>query len=265
MASVTPQQVGIPAAGSQQNVTAILATIRTMEGGCKSTSPSDPCYTRPTSGGSDACGAYQYISSTWQAMFDRALAAGYLPAGTPKSQSACGSPSWVQDAVATYDVTTFLSSVGGDVSQVPKHWYYPVSVGNHTYDGFTPPGNNITIGAYQSNWLKTYAHISGDNTLLASLSSGGGQQAQETLSLPFGLSPWNVLSPITNLFSGPLSSVSSGVVKDVVNGIVSPLLSEALYFGEIVGGFALIVLGVIIVLVDTGTLSKMPMPVPVPV
>lgn len=39
--------------------------------------------------------------------------------------------------------------------------------------------------------------------------------------------------------------------------------SELLYLGEIVGGFSLIVLGVVIVLVDTGTLSKMPVPVPV--
>ena len=218
------------------NVDAVLATIRQQESGGN--------YTIVTSGGSDACGAYQYISSTWQAMLARTIAAGQLPGSTPNYARACQAPPAVQDAVARYDVTSFLNSVGGNVALVPLHWYYPASVTNPALLSYTPPGNNISIGAYQANWLKTYAGFANDPSAI----TRAGQTAQTTaLKLPNPLSP------------------SASVVGILGQLGFTNLRNDFLYLGEIIGGFLLIVLGAIVVLVDTGALSKMPMPVPIPV
>lgn len=240
---------------STVNIDAVLATIRQQESGGN--------YTVVTSGGSDACGAYQYISSTWQAMLARTIAAGLLPANTPRYARACQAPPGIQDAVARYDVTTFLNSVGGNVSLVPLHWYYPAAIASWpNMANYVPPGNSISLGNYQANWLKTYAKYSGDPAALQSAMTQSSVQASTTSDFLGGFSPLNVLSPITNLFGGP---IGNSVVGSWARDVLKPIFGLAIYFGEIVGGFALIVLGVVIVLVDTGTLSKMPMPVPVPV
>jgi hypothetical protein len=219
------------------NVDAVLATIRQQESGGN--------YTIVTSGGSDACGAYQYISSTWQAMLARTIAAGQLPASTPRYARACQAPPAVQDAVARYDVTTFLNSVGGNVALVPLHWYYPAAVTNASLLSYTPPGNSISIGQYQANWLKTYAGFANDPSAI----TRAGQTASTTgIHLP--TSPLDILSP------------GYGIADAL--GLTS-IKNDFLYLGEMIAGFLLIVLGAVIVLVDTGALSKMPMPVPVPV
>ena len=220
------------------NVDAILATIRALESGGGNPAGN---YTIHTSGGSDASGAYQYTTGTWDVMFHAALNAGALPAGTPFTVNAADAPKAVQDAVARYDVTTFLASVGGDVSQVPKHWYYPVSVGNHNYDNFTPPGNNITIGQYQNNWLNKYGSLANLSAAqLAAVSAGtftgsgssGTQSATLTgVSLP-GL----------------------GAVGDAIKGLFSPLIKyftdNAFRVVQFVIGLGLIALGVNVVLND---------------
>lgn len=138
-------------AGTQTvNIEAVLATIRQMESGGN--------YTVVTSGGSDACGAYQYITSTWQVMLNRTITAGYLPQGTIRYNRACEAPPKVQDAVARYDVTSFLGSVGDDVSKVPLHWYYPASIATWpAMANYIPPGNSISLGDYQRKWLQTYS------------------------------------------------------------------------------------------------------------
>ena len=229
---------------STVNIDAILATIRQMESGNN--------YTVVTSGGSDACGAYQYISSTWQAMFDRALAAGYLPAGTPKTARACQAPPAVQDAVARYDVTSFLNSVGGNVALVPLHWYYPAAISSwpKMFD-YVPPGNSISLGNYQTNWMKTYAKISGDPTKY--VANSGGQQAVTTsfLSDAEGALIKGALGPL-----GPaLGIVDSGgkVVSGIGTfiGLVTKMFLNWKWILEFVIGLNLIVLGALIIFNDT--------------
>lgn len=142
------------------NIDAVLATIRQMESGGN--------YTIVTRGGSDACGAYQYISSTWQAMLYRTIKAGWLPQGTPMYSRACEAPPNIQDTVARYDVTTFLGSVGDNVSLVPLHWYYPAAIASWpAMASYVPPGNSISLGAYQNKWMSVYQTKSGGG-------SGGG-------------------------------------------------------------------------------------------
>jgi hypothetical protein len=133
----------------QVNIDAILTTIRQMESGGN--------YQVVTKGGSDACGAYQYVTSTWQAMLYRTIQAGWLPKNTPMYSRACQAPPNVQDAVARYDVTTFLGSVNNDVSKVPLHWYYPAAIASWpAMANYTPPGNSISLGAYQNKWMQVY-------------------------------------------------------------------------------------------------------------
>jgi hypothetical protein len=144
----------------QVNIDAVLATIRQMESGGN--------YTIVTKGGSDACGAYQYVSSTWQSMLYRTIRAGWLPSNTPMYSRACQAPANVQDTVARFDVTTFLPSVSNNVSMVPIHWYYPAAIATWpAMANYTPPGNNISLGAYQANWMKVYQQKAGAG-------SGGG-------------------------------------------------------------------------------------------
>ena len=131
------------------NIDAVLATIRQMESGGN--------YSIVTSGGSDACGAYQYISSTWQAMLYRTIKARWLPQNTPIYSRACQAPPNVQDTVARYDVTTFLGSVGDKVELVPLHWYYPAAISSWpAMASYVPPGNSISLGAYQNKWMSVY-------------------------------------------------------------------------------------------------------------
>lgn len=147
------------------NIDAVLATIRQMESGGN--------YTVVTSGGSDACGAYQYITSTWQGMLHRTIQAGWLPQNTPMYSRACQAPPQVQDTVARYDVTSFLGSVGNNVSLVPLHWYYPAAIQSWpAMANYTPPGNSISLGAYQAKWMNAYALFAGGG----SPSNGGGSQ-----------------------------------------------------------------------------------------
>jgi hypothetical protein len=142
------------------NIDAVLATIRQMESGGN--------YTVVTRGGSDACGAYQYITSTWQSMLHRTINAGWLPKNTPMYSRACQAPPNVQDAVARYDVTSFLGSVGDNVSLVPLHWYYPAAISSWpAMANYTPPGNSISLGAYQNKWMSVYQSKAGAG-------SGGG-------------------------------------------------------------------------------------------
>lgn len=144
----------------QVNIDAVLATIRQMESGGN--------YTIVTKGGSDACGAYQYVTSTWQAMLYRTIKAGWLPQNTPLYSRACQAPPNVQDTVARYDVTTFLGSVGNNVSMVPIHWYYPAAIASWpAMASYVPPGNNISLGAYQNKWMSVYQSKAGGG-------SGGG-------------------------------------------------------------------------------------------
>lgn len=138
----------------QVNIDAVLATIRQMESGGN--------YTVVTKGGSDACGAYQYVTSTWQAMLYRTIKAGWLPQNTPLYSRACQAPPNVQDTVARYDVTTFLGSVGNNVSMVPIHWYYPAAIASWpAMANYVPPGNHISLGAYQNKWMSVYQSKAG--------------------------------------------------------------------------------------------------------
>jgi hypothetical protein len=148
------------------NINAVLATIRQMESGGN--------YTIVTSGGSDACGAYQYITSTWQAQLHRTINAGWLPKNTPMYSRACQAPPNVQDTVARYDVTTFLGSVGDNVSLVPLHWYYPAAIASWpSMASYVPPGNSISLGAYQNKWMAVYQSKAGGG------SSGGNLPANQ--------------------------------------------------------------------------------------
>lgn len=145
------------------NVEAVLATIRQLESGNN--------YTINTRGGSDACGAYQYVTSTWQVMLQRTINAGQLPGNTPRYSRACQAPKNVQDAVARYDVVSFLGSVRDDVSLVPIHWYYPAAIQSWpAMAGFVPPGNSISLGDYQRKWMQTYSVFA--NVPLSSLNEG---------------------------------------------------------------------------------------------
>ena len=142
------------------NIDAVLATIRQMESGGN--------YQIVTRGGSDACGAYQYVTSTWQSMLYRTIKAGWLPQNTPLYSRACQAPPNIQDTVARYDVTTFLSSVGDNVSLVPLHWYYPAAIASWpAMASYVPPGNSISLGAYQNKWMSVYQSKAGGG-------SGGG-------------------------------------------------------------------------------------------
>lgn len=234
---------------SSNNIDAILATIRQMESGNN--------YTIVTSGGSDACGAYQYISSTWSAMFDRALAAGYLSPGTQKTARACQAPPAVQDAVARYDVTTFLQSVGGNVALVPLHWYYPAAISSWPkMSGYTPPGNSISLGDYQANWLATYKQISGDPTKY-SVSAGSGQQAttqnwfsDAASAATAGLFPGGpIAQKIWDAFGGAGNSIKA--INTTLGWIVN-LFSNWRYVVELFAGLALVGFGVLLIMKDLG-------------
>lgn len=146
------------------NIEAVLATIRQLESGGN--------YSVVTSGGSDACGAYQYVTSTWQVMLQRTINAGYLPQNTIRYSRACQAPKNVQDAVARYDVVSFLGSVGDKVDLVPLHWYYPAAIQSWpAMSGYVPPGNSISLGEYQKKWLQTYSVFA--NVPLSSLDNQG--------------------------------------------------------------------------------------------
>jgi hypothetical protein len=232
----------VTASVTQPNVDAILATIRQQESGNN--------YTIVTSGGSDACGAYQYISSTWQAMLARTIAAGQLPAGTPRYGRACQAPPAIQDAVARYDVTTFLSSVGGNVSLVPLHWYYPAAIASWpSLSGYVPPGNSISLGNYQKNWLATYAKIAGGPV---PPSGGSGQTGTLTGSLipsspvPSWVQHIPVLGGLLTAAAFP-AQLAEAVLK---------IFANWKYWVEVFVGLGMFLLGVAIILSDSKTVQN---------
>lgn len=250
-----PTQV-VATTSSTVNVDAILATIRQVESGNN--------YSSLTHGTGGASGAYQYEPATWTAMLSRAISAGLLPASDSQYGYAAAAPVAVQDTVARYDVTTFLNSVGGNVALVPLHWYYPASINNPSLLGYTPPGNSISIGNYQSHWLSVYGGLAGlSPSQLAALPSTGAQQAVTTSvgSDILGgfktvgdvlLAPGQGLGDALKLFgvNTPLSSLSSGVK------IFLGIFSNWHYIAEVLIGLALVGVGVVVVLADTGSIQK---------
>jgi hypothetical protein len=119
---------------------AVLATIRQHESGgnYKAYNPGGP-----------ACGAYQFITSTWN---------NYK--GYP---TACAAPPAVQDAKARVMATGYLVANACQVKWVPASWYVG-GVGAHTINWDTVPnpggGNRLTIREYVNSWMATYDQIS---------------------------------------------------------------------------------------------------------
>jgi hypothetical protein len=226
LSSLTEQQVN--------TIIDVLATIKTVESGNN--------YTSLTHGTGGASGAYQYEPQTWTAMVQRAIAAGYAPQSATQYSYAAAAPKQIQDAVAAYDVATFLQSVNWNVSEVPLHWYYPAAISNPGLLSYTPPGNSISIGDYQKHWLDVF-HTGGGK--------GGG-----------------ITGAIAGAISGPIGSgvgTAVGVVSSITKIAEAPaalaaaflsLLENWRYVLEVLGGVAMMGLGLLIILHDTGQLEK---------
>lgn len=133
------------AATGPANMSAVLATIRSLESGGN--------YTARASG-SDASGAYQFISSTWQGA---ARQAGIDVSRYPQAWQA---PPALQDQVAAAYVGRILAANGGNVGAVPVTWY----IGHVPTEGSTEwdtvpaayAGNTKTPRQYQAMWLSLY-------------------------------------------------------------------------------------------------------------
>lgn len=134
----------------------------------------------------------------------------------------------------------------------------------------------ILAGLQAQNPQQTFAAInaSGFGTHFPSNYAGQGPTsaggATATLTgFPNPLSPNPLNNPlVTGPFAGFLGNIPG--ISDIVGKITDPfkqlevsLLSKLIYLGEILAGMAFITLGIIIVMVDTGALSKAPIPIPV--
>lgn len=177
----------------QQDTPHILQTIRTMESGN---------YSQPPNAGG-ASGAYQYIQSTWTNM---ANAAGY---GQYANEPAYKAPPNVQDAVAKYDVETFLSQ-GHTVNQIPLHWYYPAAIDNPALLNQVPDpeaGNRQTPAQYQAAWM---------NVLQGGGGSTGGSTGANTN--PGGTGSDTSVSDVSQLQPGQVGTVGGASQLDLPEG-----------------------------------------------
>lgn len=125
----------------EKTVEAALRTIRKKE--------SDNNYgIRTKNPGSDASGAYQYISTTWQQQTKK------HGIGT-EYKHAADAPPEIQDAVARRNVKDILKQTKGDVSKVPLVWYTGNPEGKISQraldvnKGLQPP-------KYQKDWMDVY-------------------------------------------------------------------------------------------------------------
>lgn len=132
------------------NLTAITATIRSLESGNNYTEHHRSLGNAPPDSGNPS-GAYQYLASTWN---------NY--GGYPEAWLA---PPAVQDRRATDDINRILARFGG-VDFVPVAWYVGEGGANKVRTGEwplsylpNPAYNTITIGDYQTKWLDHYRTI----------------------------------------------------------------------------------------------------------
>jgi hypothetical protein len=250
----------LPTASSTVNIDAILATIRQLESGN---------YTQNSRAATDgATGAYQFEGSTWRSEL---AAIGGNPNQYPQAWQA---PKAVQDAVAANYVQRILASTGGNVGDVPVIWYVGSVPSNLNYVPYPSAGNTLTVAQYRSNWLNAY----GKNAKLspAQLAAIGSTSGAQLTSFPGS----GVLGNITGSLGGLASGAGSvaGTLFDPLNifggaiqtftapvRIFLALLSNWQYILQFIIGGWMVVIGGIIVLLDSGALSKAPVPVPIPV
>jgi len=133
------------------NEDAILSTIRALESGDDFTESSHSRASGyPTSSGNPS-GAYQYLYTSWNRYH------GY--------DEAYQAPPAVQDARAAQDVSAVLARFGS-VDWVPVAWYVGLGGAAKVRDGEwpltyipNPVYNHISIGDYQTKWMRNYTTI----------------------------------------------------------------------------------------------------------
>jgi hypothetical protein len=141
----TPLLAPITAAETDENVRAILETIKMRESG------GDYRIKNPNA---SASGAYQMIDSTWKSLTTK------YGIGT-EYKSAKEAPPEVQDMVASNYVREILIENDNDVTKVPVVWYTGNAQGKISQKNLEL-NNGLTPAEYQSNWMRTYNKMLGN-------------------------------------------------------------------------------------------------------
>jgi hypothetical protein len=139
-----PLLAPITAAETDENVRAILETIKEKESG------GDYRIKNPNA---SASGAYQMIDSTWKSLTTK------YGIGT-EYKSAKEAPPEVQDMVASNYVREILIENDNDVTKVPVVWYTGNAQGKISQKNLEL-NNGLTPAEYQSNWMRTYNKMLG--------------------------------------------------------------------------------------------------------
>ena len=139
-----PLLAPISAAETDENVRAILETIKMRESG------GDYRIKNPNA---SASGAYQMIDSTWKSLTTK------YGIGT-EYKSAKEAPPEVQDMVASNYVREILIENDNDVTKVPVVWYTGNAQGKISQKNLEL-NNGLTPAEYQSNWMRTYNKMLG--------------------------------------------------------------------------------------------------------
>ena len=140
-----PLLAPISAAETDENVRAILETIKMRESG------GDYRIKNPNA---SASGAYQMIDSTWKSLTTK------YGIGT-EYKSAKEAPPEVQDMVASNYVREILIENDNDVTKVPVVWYTGNAQGKISQKNLEL-NNGLTPAEYQSNWMRTYNKMLGN-------------------------------------------------------------------------------------------------------
>lgn len=139
-----PLMAEISVAETDENVRAILETIKTRESG------GDYRIKNPNA---SASGAYQMIDSTWKSLTTK------YGIGT-EYKSAKEAPPEVQDMVAANYVREILLENNNDVTKVPVVWYTGNAQGKISQKNLEL-NNGLTPQEYQNNWMRTYNKMIG--------------------------------------------------------------------------------------------------------
>jgi hypothetical protein len=185
-------------------------------------------------------------------------------------------PGWVGGGGSQGNISDFDTYENGVRAQVanlknPRFGYPAIIAGLKaqdpaaTFDAI----NHSSFGThFPAGYTGTGAVQPGSTTGSIDFSKSGGG-ATDGSTQTADLTSFNPLDPLSIIPGWSLATQIPGL-GGILQGITNPfqklevsLLSRLIYLGEILAGMVFITLGVAIVLVDTGALSKAPVPIPV--